>query len=213
MPDIKQNTSYSDSLGEGIGGAIGSLGKIKPANAMTAPAPTAPSPAPTAPSPTPSTSPSPTPSQSFYDTQFSGVTEAKNYLGKLGPVTTKPGDVGGFEKWHPGIDIGLKGETDLIGFDDGVVESVRTGHKTGEKNSYGNQMILRKPNGDRVLLNHLGQVYVKPGDTVAKGQKWGTMSNTGSVISLGGGGYHLDLRIKDLHDRWLNPDIYYGLTN
>lgn len=50
----------------------------------------------------------------------------------------------------------------------------------------GNTVTVDYGNGVKVLFAHLSQIYVRPGDTVAPGQRIGAVGNSG--ITTGGGG-------------------------
>jgi len=123
-------------------------------------------------------------------------------LKNLGAITTRFGESTAYEKFHPGIDVANKMGTALNAFEDGVVSRVETGKVNGQK-GFGNRIIIKnEKTGNEWSYGHLGDVYVKPGQQVSKGQNFGTMSNTGSAYSNNGGdGTHLDLRIYNTYKK------------
>jgi murein DD-endopeptidase MepM/ murein hydrolase activator NlpD len=127
----------------------------------------------------------------------------------IGKITTGWGGSTKFEKFHPGIDIANKVGTPIPSFTPGKVTSVSTGHQHGE-NGFGNSVTVTDANGVKEKYNHLSQVLVKPGQVVNKGQEIAKMGDSGSTYSPTGNGTgpHLDLRIKDAYDRYLNPNVY-----
>lgn len=62
----------------------------------------------------------------------------------------------------------------------GVIIKSDTGHVNGEKNSYGNQVMIEHDNELITRYAHLNQVLVSVGDFVEQGQQIGTLGNTGS---------------------------------
>lgn len=127
---------------------------------------------------------------------------------KLGVETTKWGDATKFEKFHPGIDIANKIGTPIPAFAEGTVTAVDTGHKQGDK-AFGNTITVTDAQGNKVRYSHLSQSYVKVGQKVNPGQEVGTMGNSGQTYSNSGGtGSHLDLRIVDAFNQYVNPNTY-----
>ncbi len=72
---------------------------------------------------------------------------------------------------HKGIDI--TGSKSILASDEAVVEFV------GQKNGYGNVVILNHQNGFKTLYGHLSSYTVSKGDIVEKGDQIGVMGNTG----------------------------------
>lgn len=62
----------------------------------------------------------------------------------------------------------------------GIIIRSDTGHINGEKNSYGNQIMIEHNDGLITRYAHLNQVLVSVGDFVEQGQQIATMGNTGS---------------------------------
>jgi murein DD-endopeptidase MepM/ murein hydrolase activator NlpD len=129
-------------------------------------------------------------------------------INQLGTVTTPYGGSTKFEKFHPGVDVANKIGTPIPAFAGGTVVSVDTGHKQGDK-AYGNTVTIVDQNGDKHRYSHLNQVLVKVGQKVGRGQEVATMGNTGQTYSTSGGtGSHLDYRIVDAYNRYVNPYTY-----
>lgn len=72
-------------------------------------------------------------------------------------------------------------DKNILAISKGVVIKTSDEHKNGEKNSYGNQIIINHDKGFSSRYAHLNKIYVKEGDEVKQGQIIGTMGNTGSV--------------------------------
>lgn len=133
-------------------------------------------------------------------------------LNKLGTTTTPWGGGTKFENFHPGIDIANKIGTPIPSFSGGTITSVTTGKKQGD-NGYGNSVIVTDAQGNKLRYSHLHNVYVKVGQKIAPGQEMATMGNSGSTYSTSGGtGSHLDFRIVDAANRYMNPSSYFKTT-
>lgn len=129
-------------------------------------------------------------------------------INQLGTVTTPYGGTTRYEKFHPGVDVANKIGTPIPAFIGGTVAAVETGHKQGDK-AYGNTVTVVDANGDKHRYSHLNQVFVKVGQKVGKGQELATMGNTGQTYSTSGGtGSHLDYRIVDAFNKYVNPYTY-----
>lgn len=76
---------------------------------------------------------------------------------------------------HNGLDIANKTGTPIYAADAGVVEIAATGWNGG----YGNTFLINHGNGIKTRYGHLSALYVKQGDTVAKGENIGAMGSTG----------------------------------
>ena len=132
----------------------------------------------------------------------------KSTLGDLGTVTTPYGGSTRYEKVHPGIDIANKIGTIIPSFLGGKVTAVETGRRQGER-GYGNYVIITDQYGGKHRYSHLSQSYVKVGQDVQTGAPIGAMGATGQTYSLTGGtGSHLDYRILDAYNRYINPVAY-----
>jgi murein DD-endopeptidase MepM/ murein hydrolase activator NlpD len=129
-------------------------------------------------------------------------------LSKLGAVTTPYGGSTKFEQFHPGIDIANKMGTPIPAITGGTVTEVVGGKKQGDK-GFGNTVVVQDAQGNKYRYSHLHQQYVKVGQKVSPGMQIGTMGNTGSTYSTSGGdGTHLDLRIYDAFNKYMNPSQY-----
>lgn len=80
-----------------------------------------------------------------------------------------------FAWYHKGIDIANRAAPSILAADSGTV--VAAGWLDGY--GYGNRVIVDHGNGYRTLYAHLSQVYVVPGQTVARGAAIGKMGSTG----------------------------------
>lgn len=138
---------------------------------------------------------------------------ANTDLSKLGALTTGYGDSTRYEKFHPALDIANKIGTPIPTFAGGTVVEEATGKKQGDK-GYGNYVIVKDQNGNSWRYSHLYSSYVKVGDTLAKGQILGQMGNTGSAYSTSatGTGSHLDLRVRDAYNQYVNPNTFFRKT-
>ena len=139
----------------------------------------------------------------------SGPSLVPNSLKNLGVVTTKWGESTRYEKFHPGIDIANKKGTPITAFASGVVTAVTSGHKHGE-NGYGNQVEVTDAYGNKHRYSHLNQEFVKVGQRVGKGQPIALMGDSGSTYSPSGKstGTHLDYRIVNAYNKYINPYTY-----
>jgi murein DD-endopeptidase MepM/ murein hydrolase activator NlpD len=134
----------------------------------------------------------------------------QNLIRNLGAMTTPWGGTTKFEKFHPALDVANKKGTPIPAFTGGVITSVVTGKKQGEK-GYGNYVIVTDAQGNRHRYSHLHQSYVQVGQKVLPGQKLGAMGNTGSTYSTSGGdGTHLDYRITDARNKYINPNEFFA---
>lgn len=128
-------------------------------------------------------------------------------ISSLGTITTPYGGSTRYERFHPGVDIANKPGTAISSFTPGTVT------KTGYSKSYGNYVEVKDPYGATARYSHLLRSYVKPGQKLTKGANLGLMGATGQTYSLtGGSGSHLDLRIKDAYNRYVNPMAYLNKT-
>lgn len=79
----------------------------------------------------------------------------------------------GEQTFHRGIDLACAEGIDVLAADDGMVEETTSG------GSYGNCIRLFHDGSRKTLYAHLQYVYVRPGETVARGQVLGTAGQTG----------------------------------
>ena len=140
--------------------------------------------------------------------KLSGNLKRGNQVGGVGTVTVPYGGQTKYENVHGGIDIGNKLNTPLYSTTQGKVTKVVSGKKQGDKD-FGNYVEVQDAQGNRHRYSHLTKSYVKIGDSVNKGQLYGTMGNSGSAYSTTGGtGSHLDYRIWDMYNKYVNPEKY-----
>jgi murein DD-endopeptidase MepM/ murein hydrolase activator NlpD len=130
-----------------------------------------------------------------------------------GTVTVPYGGRTRYESFHPAVDIASPINTPLSSFSSGRVAQVVSGKKQGDK-GYGNYIILVDDQGNKHRYSHLSQSYVKVGDVVPKGFRLGTIGNTGSTYSESGGtGAHLDYRVMDAWNKYINPSRFLRISN
>ena len=117
---------------------------------------------------------------------------------------------------HQAVDIVGEGNTadDVVAISDGVVEMVvkdvkYTNHNTQGTDTYGNFVKLRHENGKKSLYAHLkyGSVGVSNGQAVSKGEKIGTMGETGNAY-----GTHLHFEVRNSNETRENPNDYLNGT-
>ncbi|MBI4033056.1 MAG: M23 family metallopeptidase [Candidatus Blackburnbacteria bacterium] len=93
----------------------------------------------------------------------------------------------GFVWYHKGIDIANKDVPDILAADSGRVIVAGWPDNVG----YGNRVIIDHGNSYETLYGHLSQIYVVPGQTVARGDRIGKMGSTGRST-----GTHLHVEIR-----------------
>ncbi len=93
----------------------------------------------------------------------------------------------GFVWYHKGVDIANKDVPDILAADSGRVIVAGWPDNVG----YGNRIIIDHGNGYQTLYGHLAQLYVVPGQTVARGDRIGKMGSTGRST-----GTHLHIEIR-----------------
>lgn len=108
-------------------------------------------------------------------------------------------------KFHAAIDIAVSFGSPIYAANNGTVHAVGTGCVRGDINcngTRGNYIIINHNAGNYYTqYMHLNTVLVKPGQTVARGQKIATMGNTGYVVptpaygSSSYAGTHLDFGV------------------
>lgn len=99
--------------------------------------------------------------------------------------------VSGGMRMHRGIDIAAPVGTPVVSSADGVVEAAQFDRGGG-----GNYVRIRHPDGKRTLYMHLNDFNVRTGDTVGKGQRIGSVGNTGAST-----GPHLHFEVRRNADR------------
>jgi murein DD-endopeptidase MepM/ murein hydrolase activator NlpD len=112
-------------------------------------------------------------SQDFGPTDFSRFVHPEWYSYALDYGFTEPG--------HTGLDVAIPAGTPLYAPMDSSVVCAGTGNGTGEDScaaflsAYGGptsgRLQLKLPNGDMLILGHVNQSLVKPGDQVKAGQE------------------------------------------
>lgn len=108
-------------------------------------------------------------------------------------------------QFHAAIDISVSFGSPIYAANNGTVYAVGTGCVRGDtrcNSTRGNYIIINHNAGNYYTqYMHLNTVLVKPGQTVARGQKIGTMGNTGFVVptpaygSSSYAGTHLDFGV------------------
>lgn len=127
---------------------------------------------------------------------------------KLGVVTTPYGGKTKYEKFHQGIDIANKNGTPIPAFEGGQVIGLKQGQVNGD-NGFGNSIIIKDKYGKVHRYSHLKDILVKPLENIPKNKVIGTMGDTGSSYSPGGGdSSHLDYRIHDAYKKHIDPTKY-----
>jgi murein DD-endopeptidase MepM/ murein hydrolase activator NlpD len=115
-----------------------------------------------------------------------GNTSASNYLKNYGPVTGE-----GSPYWKWGLDVDLKKGDPVYTPVSGTVVFA------GNNGGFGNQVQIKTPQGNIVMLSHLDGINVKKGQTIKANDFIGKGGNTGKTIAVGGGdGSHLDITVK-----------------
>jgi murein DD-endopeptidase MepM/ murein hydrolase activator NlpD len=99
--------------------------------------------------------------------------------------------------YHKGIDISNRGLPDVVASDGGTV--ILAGWPSPW--AYGNRIIVDHGNGYQTLYAHLSQVYVSPGQKVARGQTIGRMGSTGRST---GPHLHFEIRTNGVGQNPLN---------
>lgn len=106
--------------------------------------------------------------------------------GRLDPINGEPA-------FHSGVDIKNNPGTKVIAPADGVVAA------NGYDNGHGNFIAIDHGNRFQTSYFHLQKDFVKPGDTVARGQVIGLVGNSGRST-----GSHLHYEIK-YRDKLIDP--------
>lgn len=101
-------------------------------------------------------------------------------------------------KMHTGVDFSAPKGTPIYSTGDGVIERVRT-----EFGGYGKSIIIDHGFGFKTRYAHMNDFEVRVGDKVKRGDKIGTVGNTGSSTAPH---VHYEV-IKD--DKYVNPVNYF----
>jgi LysM repeat protein len=104
----------------------------------------------------------------------------------------------GYWRGHPAIDIAGWLGAPVTAADSGYVVLAGGGWNGG----YGNYAIVDHGNGFTTMYAHLNSIFVKPGETVSRGQQIGTMGNTGNST---GPHLHFEIRYNGVS---YNPSSY-----
>lgn len=106
--------------------------------------------------------------------------------GRLDPINGEPA-------FHSGVDIRNDSGTKIVAPADGVVVA------NGYDNGHGNFLTINHGNRFQTSYLHLQKDFVKPGDTVARGQLIGLVGNSGRST-----GSHLHYEVK-YRDKLIDP--------
>lgn len=93
-----------------------------------------------------------------------------------------------YSSYHKGIDIAKNLGDDVNAAFDGKI--ITAGYNDG---GYGNLIIIEHENNMTTYYAHLNDIYVKVGDVIKKGEKIGTVGNTGLST---GPHLHFELRVN-----------------
>jgi LysM repeat protein len=104
--------------------------------------------------------------------------------------------------YHTGIDWGLPKGTPLLAVFKGKVIKAAP----WQLDSYGREIQIKRADGLIAQYGHCTDILVKVGTEVEEGTILGHSGNTGYVISLGGGGYHLHFGVM-INGGWFDPKL------
>ncbi len=104
---------------------------------------------------------------------------------------------------HPGVDLAAPGGTPIYAVKEGTVKSA------GWIRGYGNTVVIDHGNNTQTLYAHMQNgaieaMGLQAGQSIRQGQRIGSVGNTGTVVSHGGGGYHLHFEVR-YNGAFLNP--------
>lgn len=103
---------------------------------------------------------------------------------------------------HYAVDLQERGGGPLYAVEAGTVIRAETGWNGG----YGNVIEIDHGNGLVTLYAHNKELYVKEGDTVARGQQISWMGNSGRVYGTTGIHVHFEVRVNGVKK---NPILYF----
>ena len=183
---------WNGIFGEDANGAAETQPKPNPLNEPAGPA----APQKTEPDPQPAPDPAPASGEPVQETEpVVQQTPGEELVGEetvtpvLGVLTSGFGPrthpVDGEWKEHTGIDIQAEEGSDILAFAAGTVDYI------GESEAYGLYMQLTHANGVSSFYAHCSDICVKKGQSVAAGEKIGTVGDTGNAT-----GPHLHLELK-----------------
>ncbi len=129
---------------------------------------------------------------------------------ELGTVTTPYGGKTKFESPHPGVDVAMNTGQPVPAFSGGRVTNVRTNKKqTPDLPGFGNYVIIEDEQGNKHRYSHLHETWVQEGQEISAGDTIGGAGHSGGAYSTtGGSGTHLDYRIKNAYNKYVNPSDY-----
>ncbi len=107
-----------------------------------------------------------------------------------------------FRYGHYAVDIAQSGGAPIWAADTGTVVRADYGWSGG----YGNVVVIDHGNGMQTLYAHLSKVYVRVGDSVARGAPIGYMGNTGRVYGRTGIHLHFEVMVNGAKK---NPRVYF----
>lgn len=124
----------------------------------------------------------------------------------VGISSTAPGAPTAGEASHPGVDIANAQGTPVPAFQGGIVTGVTSGQQRGSPGT-GNRVEITDAFGQKHYYSHLNRAWVRIGQQVGQGQQIGAMGNSGQTYSPSGrgDGTHLDYRVKDVYQRYVDP--------
>jgi murein DD-endopeptidase MepM/ murein hydrolase activator NlpD len=108
-------------------------------------------------------------------------TITSRFGGRLDPINGEPA-------FHSGVDIKNNPGTKIVAPADGIIAA------NGYDNGHGNFIAIDHGNRFQTHYFHLQQDFVKPGDTVARGQVIGLVGNSGRST---GSHLHYEIRYRD----------------
>jgi len=103
-----------------------------------------------------------------------------------------------YNRTHKGIDFSGDIGTPIIATTSGIVE------RAGVSFGYGNLVIIKTEFNLQTIYAHLNNITISKGDTIIKGQKIGTLGNTGFST-----GPHLHYEMR-LNENVINPLILFS---
>lgn len=132
-----------------------------------------------------------------------GVPEVSSPYG----YRNNPFTVEGPMTYHPGIDIPGGPEDEIIATASGRVIQIWTDESSlGEHPLYGRFVMIQHDYGFTTYYGHLGEIYVRWGQEIEKGETIALMGNTGRSL-----GYHLHYEVRN-NNIAMDP-MNYLLTN
>ncbi|GAB4494372.1 MAG: hypothetical protein OHK0045_25530 [Raineya sp.] len=108
---------------------------------------------------------------------------------------------------HNGVDYGGAKGSPILAIERGKVIEAKTGCQEGElqcNGQKGNYVLIDHENGYKSVYLHLDTVLVKEGQRVKRGQKIGTMGNTGYST-----GTHLHLSVTQ-NGQYIDPEKLFN---